>query len=60
MASRQKLSPRADVAGGEMNSMTAQRTQQMSSSIFYKLLELDADGEEDPEFDDTVHDLRLN
>ena len=45
------------MAGGEMNSMTAQRTQQMSSSIFYELLELD---EEDPEFDDTVHDLLLN
>ena len=26
----------------------------------YELLELDADGEEDPEFDDTIHDLLLN
>ena len=43
-----------------MNSMTAQRTQQMSSSIFYELLELDADSEEDPEFDNTIHDILLN
>jgi hypothetical protein len=26
----------------------------------YELLELDAGGEEDPEFDDTVHDLLTN
>ena len=26
----------------------------------YELLELDAGGEEDPEFDDTIHDLPLN
>ena len=26
----------------------------------YELLELDADGEEDPEFDDTVHDILVN
>ena len=26
----------------------------------YELLELDADGEEDPEFDDTTHDILVN
>jgi hypothetical protein len=26
----------------------------------YELLELDADGEEDPEFDDTIHDILVN